>query len=198
MNQINLNNFKTFHTNCTVTNGIARVSNKDILNEDDTNSLVLLTDSDFINGTIEIDVKADLLPDAPSHARGFIGIGYHCLENTSHFESFYIRPTNGKDCTDPVRKKHACQYFVYPGYTFSYFREFNMPQYEAEINTIALNTWAHIKAVIKDSKASFYVDGNLVLEVDSLAQNEYIGNKIGLFTGIGTDGYFKNLTITKQ
>lgn len=189
-------NIQTFHTSCTVTDNIARVSKIDKFDENDTNSLVVLEDSDFINGTIEIDVKADLLRDAPSHARGFIGIAYHCTDTTDHFECFYIRPTNGKDCIDPIRKQHACQYFAYPGYTFSYFREFGITQYESPIDSIALNEWAHIKAVIQNEKASFYVNDVRVLQVTSLLK-ENKGNKIALFTDIGTAGYFKNLQICK-
>ncbi len=42
------------------------------------------------------------------------------------FESFYVRPTNGRGFDDPICKTHGCQYFAYPGYTFKYFREFGM------------------------------------------------------------------------
>lgn len=189
-------NIKTFHTSCTVTDNIARVSKIDKFEENDTNSLALLTDTNFTNGTIELDVKASLLPDAPEHARGFIGFAYHCTDTTDAFECFYIRPTNGRDCLDSVRKQHACQYFVYPGYTFSYFREFGITKYEHAINSIALNEWAHIKADINNDSATFYVNNELVLQVTSLL-NDVKGSKIGLFTDIGTDGYFKNLQIFK-
>jgi hypothetical protein len=114
------------------------------------------------------------------------------MEN--EFESFYIRPANGRDCTDPVRKQHACQYFSYPGYTFSYFREFGISKYENAISSIALNEWSHIRAVIKDHQGMFYVNGELVLNVTDLKHGDSAG-KIGLYVDIGTDGYFRNLAI---
>ena len=90
--------------------------------EPDINTYIQIDGSDFHNGTIEVDVCAGLLPDAPDYSRGFIGIVFRAAEDGREFESFYIRPTNGKGCTDPVRKAHGCQYFSFPGYTFAYFR----------------------------------------------------------------------------
>ena len=79
--------------------------------EPDINTYAGIEGSDFHNGTIEVDVCGRLLPDAPDYSRGFIGIVFRAAEDGREFESFYIRPTNGKDCTDPVRKSHGCQYF---------------------------------------------------------------------------------------
>jgi hypothetical protein len=152
---------------------------------------------EFHNGIIEVDVCGKLRNDAPEHARGFIGIVFRVNELENEFESFYIRPTNGRDCTDPVRKQHACQYFSYPGYTFSYFREFGISKYENAIPTIALNEWSHIRAEIENGKAKFYVNDELALAVDDLKHGNSKG-KIGLYVDIGTDGYFKNLTITQS
>ena len=135
------------------------------------------------------------MPEAPDYARGFIGIVFRANETDSEFESFYIRPTTGANCTDPIRKKHGCQYFSYPGYTFSYFREFGIETYENEVSTIVLNEWSHIKAVIEDDHASFFVDGNHVLEVQGLKHGPDAQGSVGLYVDIGTDGYFKNLRI---
>ncbi|MGT2775580.1 hypothetical protein ACVRZG_05895 [Streptococcus hyovaginalis] len=60
--------------------------------------------------------------DAPDFARGFIGLAFRISENDDYFESFYIRPTNGRT-EDPIRRNRAIQYFAYPTYTFDYFRE---------------------------------------------------------------------------
>lgn len=105
---------------------------------------------------------------AISYARGFIGIVFRAADDGREFESFYIRPTNGKECKDPVRKKHGCQYFSFPGYTFSYFREFGITDYENCVDTIAINQWSRIKAVIRDDCGSFYVDGIKVLTIREL------------------------------
>ena len=107
-----------------------RAVKKDKIMQFDENTIVRLKDCDFHNGVIKVKMLSRLLPDAPDFARGFIGIVYRVNENNSEFESFYIRPTNGMT-DDPVRKAHGCQYFSYPGYTFAYFREFGITEYEA-------------------------------------------------------------------
>ena len=149
----------------------------------------------FHNGVIEVDVCGKLLPDAPDYARGFIGIVFRVNEVDSEFESFYIRPTNGKDCDDPVRKAHGCQYFSYPGYTFSYFREFGITEYEAPVDSIALNEWSHIKAEIQDDHGLFYVDGVKVLEVNGFKHGPDSRGSVGFYVDIGTDGLFRNLVV---
>ena len=150
----------------------------------------------FLNGTIEVDVKGSLLPDAPAHARGFIGIVFRANEKNCEFEAFYIRPTNGRDCTDPVRRAHGCQYFSYPGYTFSYFREFGITDYEAPVPSIALDEWAHLKAVIRGEDAQFFVNGALTLQVHGMKHGAGSEGGIGLYVDDGTDGWFKNLIVT--
>ncbi len=164
--------------------------------EPDINTYAKVDGSDFHNGTIEVDVCGKLLPGAPDYARGFIGIVFRAADDGREFECFYIRPTNGKDCEDPVRRSHGCQYFSFPGYTFAYFREFGINEYENQVDTIALNTWSHIKAVIKDDCGMFYVDNVLVLKVDGLKHGPYSRGNVGLYVDIGTDGWFRNLVIT--
>ena len=139
-----------------------------------------------------------LREDAPAHARGFIGIVFRVNDTDSEFESFYIRPTNGRGCTDPVRRTHACQYFSYPGYTFSYFRGFGITKYECALDDITLGEWAHIKADIHDSHASFYVNGRIAFEVNDLKHGPDARGSVGFYLDIGTDGLFKNLEVTKE
>jgi hypothetical protein len=194
---LNLDTLKPTHTSLEIVEDMARVSKIEKLNEDDTNTFVLVNDLEFHNGIIDVDVCGRLRSDAPEHARGFIGIVFRVNALENEFESFYIRPTNGRDCTDPIRKQHACQYFSYPGYTFSYFREFGISKYENSISTIALNEWSHIRAKIENDNGKFYVNDELVLSVDDLKHGDSKG-KIGLYVDIGTDGYFKNLAVTKK
>ncbi len=164
--------------------------------EPDINTYARIDGSDFHNGSIEVDVCGKLLQDAPDYARGFIGIVFRATDDGREFESFYIRPTNGKDCTDPVRKSHGCQYFSFPGYTFAYFREFGITEYENKVDTIALNTWSHLKAVIEDDSGLFYVDDVLVLKVEGFKHGPHARGNVGLYVDIGTDGWFRNLAIT--
>ncbi len=161
----------------------------------DENTYLRVNGVDFHNGVIEVDVCGRLLPDAPDYARGFIGIVFRANENDSEFESFYIRPTNGRDCDDPVRKAHGCQYFSYPGYTFSYFREFGITTYEGRVDSIALNEWCHIRAEIEDDHGAFFVDGVKVLDVRGFKHGAFSRGSVGLYVDIGTDGLFRNLKV---
>ena len=189
------NNFTPVHTKTEyLPEGVIRVRkiHKELPDE---NTYLKLKDLDFHNGVIDVDVCGGLTADAPDYARGFIGIVFRANETDSEFESFYIRPTNGKDCTDPVRKAHGCQYFSYPGYTFSYFREFGITLYENQVDSIALNEWSHIRAEITEGKGIFFVDGQKVLEVSGFKHGPESRGALGLYVDIGTDGYFKNLTV---
>lgn len=185
---------KPVHASLELVDDCARVSKIEKLDQDDSNTFIMINDFKLKNGVIEVDVCGKLREDAPSHARGFIGLVFRSKDDTSEFESFYIRPTNGKGCDDPVRRSHGCQYFAYPGYDFKYFREFGVTDYENEVPTIELGKWAHIKVILQDEKLECYVDGNPILTVRPMLHKPIVG-KIGLYTDIGTDGYFKNLKV---
>ena len=172
-----------------------RVVKADKIMQFDENTLVRLKDCDFHNGTIKVKMLSRLLPDAPDFARGFIGIVYRVNDNNSEFESFYIRPTNGMT-DDPVRKSHGCQYFSYPGYTFAYFREFNITKYEAPIHN-GLDEWVQLKAVIRDETAEFYLNDEPepVLTVKDMKHGKDARGSVGFFSEIGTEAFFKDLEI---
>ena len=172
-----------------------RVVKADKIMQFDENTLVRLKDCDFHNGTIKVKMLSRLLPDAPDFARGFIGIVYRVNDNNSEFESFYIRPTNGMT-DDPVRKSHGCQYFSYPGYTFAYFREFNITQYEAPIHN-GLDEWVQLKAVIRDETAEFYLNDEPepVLTVKDMKHGKDARGSVGFFSEIGREAFLKVLEI---
>ena len=162
----------------------------------DENTYARLRGEDFHDGVIELRMLSRLLPDAPYFARGFIGIAFRINDSDSEFEAFYLRPTNAL-AADPVRRSHGCQYFSYPGYTFSYFREYGIAGYEAPI-ACGLDEWITLKAVIRGDKAAFYVNGAETLAVDGLKHGARARGGIGLFVDIGTEGFFKDLRVTRE
>ena len=151
----------------------------------------------FRDGFLELKMKSRLLPDAPDFARGFIGVVFRANEENSEFESFYLRPTNGRSCPDPVRRAHGCQYFSYPGYTFEYFREFGIPGYEAPAD-IELDEWFTLKAVIQGSRAEFYLNGSVqpLLVVPALKHGAGAPGGVGIFVDIGTEAFVSDFTVT--
>ena len=174
---------------------VIRVTKKDKIMQFDENTLVKVKDLDFHNGTIRVKMLSRLLPDAPDFARGFIGIVFRVNEADSEFESFYIRPTNAMT-DDPVRKAHGCQYFSYPGYTFAYFREFGITEFEAPIHN-GLDEWVQLTAVIRDAEARFYLNDEKdpVLTVRNMKHGQDARGSVGFFSEIGTEAFFKDLEI---
>lgn len=175
---------------------VLRVVKKDKINRYDENTYAKINDLSFHNGVIEIKMLSRLLPDAPDFARGFIGIVYRANASDSEFESFYVRPTNGRGCTDPVRKSHGCQYFSYPGYTFDYFREYGITQYEAPVD-IALDEWITLKAVIENERAKFYINGGEtpLLVVNDMKHGSGQHGAVGIFVDIGTEALVSELKV---
>lgn len=165
--------------------------------EPDSSTYAILNGVQFHNGTIEMRLRSRFRPDAQDYARGFIGFVFRASENNAEFESFYVRPTNGRSCTDPVRKKHGCQYFSYPGYTFSYFRDFGISDYEAPVD-LELDEWLTIKAVIKDEEASFYLNGaeEPLLVVPKMKHGVGERGAVGVYVDNGTEGYVSDIKIT--
>jgi len=194
-----LNDFTPVHTMITEEeidgDKVFRVIKKDKIMQFDENTLVRLNNLDFHNGIIRVKMLSRLLPNAPDFARGFIGIVFRVNQDNSEFESFYIRPTNGMT-EDPVRRAHGCQYFSYPGYTFSYFREFQITEYEAPIHN-QLNQWVQLKAMIQDEKAQFYLDDEKapVLEVKCMKHGKDAHGSVGFFSEIGTEAFFKDFEV---
>lgn len=175
---------------------VLQVIKSEKIMEFDENTYCKVKDTSFHNGVIEVKVLSRLLPDAPDFARGFIGIAFRISQDDSSFESFYIRPTNGR-VADPIRKNRGTQYFSYPNYTFEYFRDRGITDFESPAD-IGLDEWITIKAVIRDQRATFYVNGGdrPTLEVDHLLLGAEARGSIGLFVDVGTQGFFKELKIT--
>ena len=164
--------------------------------EPDVATYARLVGSDFHDGTIELDVRARLMHWADIDCRGFIGIVFRASEADDRFEGFYVRPRNGRSCTEPQRRIHTMQYFSYPGYTFAYFRERGIGDYEAKAS-IDMDEWVHIKAEVAGASAKFYVDD---MEVPALVVDEMFGGAnarggVGLYVDNGTEGNFKNLSV---
>ena len=150
----------------------------------------------FKDGIIDVDVKSVFLKDAPEYARGFIGVAFRISSDLSHYESFYIRPSNG-ECDDQFRRNHSTQYYSYPNHKWFVLRENEPKKYESYAD-IAMNEWIHLKIEVKGSRALLFINHakNPSLIVNDLKLGKDQEGSIGLWTEIGTDAYYKNLKIT--
>ena len=153
---------------------------------------------DFGNGTIEVMLLSRLLPTADPNARGFIGLAFRINKDNSRFESFYIRPTNGR-AEDQLRRNHSTQYFSYPDYKFDRLRKEAEGKYESYAD-MGLNEWIKMKIVVKNAQAKLYLNDNPqpVLIVNDLKLGAANSGAIGLFVDGGTDAFFRDIKVVKE
>jgi hypothetical protein len=146
----------------------------------------------FSNGTIEFDVKGkDVLQQS------FVGIAFHATDEHT-YDAIYFRPFNFK-ADDAVRKSHAVQYISIPTYDWPVLREKFPNKYEQPLEPAPdPNKWFHVKILVRGVTISVYVNHNTkaALTVQQLAKLN--GTRIGFWVGNGSDGEWKNLTITNQ
>lgn len=175
---------------------VVRVVKPEDDREPDVPTYARLVGSDFHNGTIEVEVRARLMPWADIDCRGFIGIAFRASVTADAFEGFYVRPRNGRSCTEPQRQAHTMQYFSYPGYTFAYFRERGIADFEAKAD-IEMDEWVRIRAEVEGEAARFYVDDMDVpaLVVPRLFHGADARGGMGLYVDNGTEGLFRCLRV---
>jgi hypothetical protein len=160
-------------------------------------TFVRIKDKRFKNGVIEVKVLSRLLKNAPPTARGFIGIAFRIDDKNEHFESIYIRPTNGR-ADDQVRRNHAIQYFSYPDFKFDKLRKISPELYESYAD-MGLNEWITLRIEVKGNTAKLFLNNSKypVLFVKDLKMGENTEGGIGLWVEVGTEGYFRDLKISQ-
>lgn len=154
-----------------------------------------LVGSEFRNGVIRVSVRSRLLKDAPPFARGFIGVAFRIKDDDTAFESFYVRPTNGR-CEDQLRRNRATQYFSFPDYKFERFRSENPGMYEAYAD-IGLDEWIDLRIEVEGQRARLFLNDarQPVLIVNDLKHGPDASGAVGLWVDIGTEGFFRDLVI---
>jgi hypothetical protein len=161
-----------------------------------TPAVAVIEETDFENGTIEVDVAGERTPGASEGARGFIGVAFRISDDLSRFENFYIRPTNGRS-TDQLRRNHSTQYASYPDYPWHRLRKDSPGVYESYAD-LETGAWTHLKIVVRGSYAELYVNRapQPALIVNDL-KNPPGRGRVGLWIGAETVGHFANLVITE-
>ena len=177
---------------------VIKVIKDSSVQESDEPTFVKIDGINFKNGTIEVKVLSRLLKTAPDYARGFIGIAFRVNDSNTKYESFYIRPTNGR-ADDQVRRNHSVQYYSYPDYKFDRLRKESPERYESYAD-MALNQWITLRIEVKDSQAKLFIGNNqqASLLVNDLKHGATAAGSIGLWVDIGTEGYFKDLRVLSQ
>lgn len=177
---------------------IVKVIKDSTVKDVDEPTFVKIKDIDFSNGIIEVKVLSRLLKNASETARGFIGIAFRINDDNTKFESIYIRPTNGR-ANDQVRRNHSIQYFSYPDFKFDRLRKESPERYESYAD-MELNRWITMRIEVNGAQAKLFLDNNKQpsLIVNDLKHGANTSGAIALWVDVGTEGYFKDLKITKR
>jgi len=149
-----------------------------------------LTDVEFTDGTIEVDIKGE---DKPQQS--FLGIAFRVIDEKTH-DAVYFRPFNFR-AQDPARRVRAVQYVSHPEYPWMKLRAEKPGVYEKGVNPVPdPNGWFHARIVIQKPKVSVYVNDakEPSLVVEELSDRK--GGKVGFWIGEGSAAEFSNLKIT--
>lgn len=160
-------------------------------------TFVKIKDVDFKDGIIEVMVLSRLHQKARPSDRGFIGMAFRINADNSKFECIYIRPTNGR-AEDQIRRNHSIQYFSFPDFKFPRLRKESPEMYESYAD-MGLNEWIKIRIEVKGKQAKLFLNDNKQpsLVVNDLKMGADASGALGLFVDVGTEGYFRDLKITK-
>lgn len=152
--------------------------------------LAWLSGVSFSNGTIEVDLRGkDVLQQS------FIGVAFHGT-NDSTFDVIYFRPFNFLS-DDPVRKIHAVQYVSHPDYDWKKLRDEHNGVYEKGlISPPDPNGWFHARIVVSGKSVNVFVNDDKAPSLTVEKLNDRTEGQIGLWVGDGSDGEFKNFSIT--
>jgi len=162
------------------------------MNAKNSDGIGILEDVEFDKGTIEIELLGENNP-----GKSFIGIAFN-IQNETTYEAIYFRPFNFV-AKEQIRKDHMVQYIFHPEFTWRKLRDERTGEFENEIE-IPPNPddWFKVIININEEKVEVYVNelSEPVLVIDRLISTK--SKKIGIWTGFGSSGRFKNLILRKE
>ncbi len=162
------------------------------MNAKNSDGIGIIEDVEFDKGTIEIELLGENNP-----GKSFIGIAFN-IQNDKTYEVIYFRPFNFV-AKEQIRKDHMVQYIFHPEFTWRKLREERTGEFEREI-AIPPNPddWFKVSININEDKVEVYVNDlhEPVLSVDRLTTTK--SKKIGIWTGFGSSGRFKNLILREE
>lgn len=158
--------------------------------------LAILADTNFTNGTIEVEVAGKPIASAGQMARGFIGVAFRVQKDApQNYEAFYLRPTNAR-AEDQLRRNHSVQYISHPQHTWMSLRKASPGKYESYADLVP-GAWTKVKIVVNGTDARLFVAGATqpCLIVKDLKHGESTG-AVALWIHPSTEAYFRNLSVT--
>ncbi len=162
------------------------------MNAKNSDGIGIIEDVEFDKGTIEIELLGENNP-----GKSFIGIAFN-IQNDKTYEVIYFRPFNFV-AKEQIRKDHMVQYIFHPEFTWRKLRDERTGEFEDEVATPPNpEDWFKVIININEEKVEVYINelSEPVLIVDRLTSTE--SKKIGIWTGFGSSGRFKNLIVKDE
>ncbi|MFN8574324.1 MAG: hypothetical protein U0132_19895 [Gemmatimonadaceae bacterium] len=160
----------------------------------------VLTDTDFKDGVIEVDVagarRGGYSTSADSTGfKGIIGLSFRVHGDSA--ERFYLRPENSR-VNDQLYRNRSTQYESDPEFPWQRLRRESPGVYESYVD-IESGAWTTLRIEVTGAKAKLYVGGasQPTLVVNDLKNGEGRG-KIALWARISSDAYFSRLRVTPR
>lgn len=162
------------------------------MNAENDDGIGIIEDVEFDKGIIEVELLGENSP-----GKSFIGIAFN-IQNDKTYEVIYFRPFNFV-AKEQIRKDHMVQYIFHPEFTWNKLREERTGEFEGEIATPPNpDDWFKVIIDIEEEKVEVYVNelSDPVLIVDRLTSSK--SEKIGIWTGFGSSGRFRNLILREE
>ena len=155
-----------------------------------------ISDLEFANGVIEVELAGAPAPDAPAGARGFVGMAFRLQPDNETYDAFYLRPTNGR-AEDQERRNRSVQYISHPEWPWFRLRKETPARYEAYVDLVP-GAWTRVKIDVRGSQARLFVHDNEqpTLIVNDVKTGERGSGAVALWLDTGTVAHFRNLTVT--
>ena len=157
----------------------------------------VLTETDFKDGVIEIDVAGSRRAgyskaEDVSGFKGIVGLSFRIHGDST--ERFYIRPENSR-LENQLFRNRSTQYESDPDYPWQRLRQEAPGVYESYVD-LESGAWTTLRIEVSGKSARLYVNGakQPCLVVNDLKLGESRG-KIALWARISTEAYFSNLRV---
>jgi hypothetical protein len=165
----------------------------------DQEMVAILTDSDFEDGLIEVDVsgarRAGYATDNASAFKGFVGVSFRVHADSA--ERMYVRPENAR-LEDQLFRNRSIQYEADPDWPWQRLRQESPGTYESYADMEA-GAWTHLRIEVAGARATLFINGapQPALVVNDLKLGKTRG-RIALWARISSDAYFSKLRVAPR
>lgn len=158
-------------------------------NLEEDRGLYIFEQFDIEEGVIEFEVKG-----SDDRGRSFLGLAF-AIQDPFTYEVIYFRPFNFNTAD---KKYNSIQYMSMPENSWSKLRATSPGIYEGAPNTsISANDWFSVKLVLKNDRASVFVEDQETASLTIKRLTNTTSGKIGFWTGGSSVAEFRNLTVSR-